>query len=365
MNKATRPVVLLLFGGSSAEHEVSVRSAANVAAAIDGDKYDLRLAGIDKKGRWVLIDDPGFFGKHAVVSYRREKELFLPPDGSRTLWSLFDRKPFCTVDVVFPLIHGTFGEDGTLQGLLQLAGVPFVGSGVLSSAVCMDKDFTKRMLRDAGVAVGRFLVFRFCDNRDFRAIREELGFPLFVKPANLGSSVGISRVNDEKELARAMERAFRYDTKILVEEAITGREIECAVLGNETPVASVSGEIVPANGFYSYEAKYIDEKGARLVIPAQVSEQDEGRIKSLAVRSYEVLGCEGLARVDCFLLPDGGLLVNEVNTLPGFTSISMYPKLFEASGVGARELTDRLIRFGIERHERQKKLIRAFEVPGE
>ncbi len=364
-NKTRRPILLLLFGGKSAEHEVSVRSAENVAAAIDGKKYDLRLAGIDKKGRWVLIDDPGFFKKHAVVPYRREKELFLLPDGSGTLWSLFDRRPFCTVDIVFPLVHGSFGEDGTLQGLLQLAGVPFVGSGVLGSAACMDKDFTKRLLRDAGLPVGRFLVFRFCDPRDPVAIRDALGFPLFVKPANLGSSVGISRVQGEEELAQAMEHAFRYDSKILVEEAVTGREIECAVLGNEAPVASVPGEIVPADGFYSYEAKYIDKEGARLVVPASLDEQEADRIKSLAVRSYEVLGCEGMARIDCFLLPEGGLLVNEVNTIPGFTSISMYPKLFEATGVGACELADRLIRFGIERHERQKKLVRALERSGE
>jgi len=360
-----RPLLLLIFGGRSAEHEVSVRSAANVASAIDGGKYDLRLAGIDKKGRWVRIDDPDFFRTHTVVPYRREKELFLVPDGSRTLRSFSDHKPFCTVDIAFPLIHGSNGEDGTLQGLLQLAGIPFVGSDVLGSAVCMDKDFTKRLLRDAGIPVGRFLVFRSCDAVDKAAVRDELGYPLFVKPANLGSSVGIRRAHNEEELASAMENAFRYDTKILVEEEIQGREIECAVLGNEKPVASAPGEIIPADGFYSYEAKYINEDGARLAVPASLHEKDAGRIRSLAVRCYAVLGCAGMARVDCFLQHGGGLLVNEINTIPGFTSISMYPKLFEAAGMPVSELIDRLIRFGIERYERHEKLLRAFARRGE
>jgi D-alanine-D-alanine ligase len=362
----SKPMVLLLFGGRSTEHEVSVRSAENVKNALDREKYDLLLIGIDKRGRWVLVDDPDFFRNNSIVSYEEMSEVYLPPvPGSRTLTMVRKDRRLGPIDVVFPLLHGSFGEDGTVQGLLRLCDLPFVGADVLGSAVGMDKDFMRRLLREAGIPVPRFRAFRWCDPIDTALLRKDLGFPLFVKPANLGSSVGISRVQGEDEFKTAVEMAFCYDTKIVVEEEIVGREIECSVLGNESPVASVPGEIVPVHEFYSYEAKYIDEEGARLLVPADLKASEKERIQRLAVESFFVLGCEGLARVDFFLKNDGSVVVNEINTLPGFTSISMYPKLWVESGIAQSELVERLIALGFERHEREKRLLRSFSLPGE
>jgi D-alanine-D-alanine ligase len=361
--------VLLLFGGRSAEHEVSVRSAFNVARAVDSTKYDLLLVGIDRNGRWVLVDGRSFFDMHRVVPYTEKDEVILPPVcGSRMLVPVHAAgkrtERFGPIDIVFPLLHGSFGEDGTLQGLLRLCDVPFVGAGVLGSAVGMDKDFMKRILKEAGIPIPRFSVLRWCDRKDLPSAARGIGLPLFVKPANLGSSVGISMVKDEQELEDAVEKAFGYDTKIVIEEAVRGREIECAVLGNESPVASAPGEIVPSGDFYSYEAKYIDEDGARLIVPADLKEQEAEKVRRLAVESFLVLGCEGMARVDFFLKSDGTVLVNEINTIPGFTDISMYPKLFEETGVPQTELIDRLIRLGLERYEREKTLRRDISQSG-
>ena len=355
----------ILFGGRSAEHEVSLQSAKNVAEAIDKDKYDVALIGIDKSGKWLLPDQSQFLldaGDPKLIKLNRQNEasVALVPQSGGALTDLSGGGAHGSLDIVFPILHGPFGEDGTVQGLLKLAGVPFVGAGVLGSAVGMDKDVMKRLLRGAGVPIAEYLAFRPDDLLDFDAIAARLGLPFFVKPANLGSSVGVHKVTDRESFERAAEDAFAYDMKILIEEFIDGRELECAVLGNRQPQASVVGEIVPSHDFYSYEAKYIDEHGAALEIPADIPESVSEDIRALAIRAFETLECEGLGRVDCFLKADGGLIVNEINTIPGFTKISMYPRLWEASGVSYAELINRLIQLGLERFEREAKLKTSF-----
>jgi D-alanine-D-alanine ligase len=268
--------------------------------------------------------------------------------------------PLGKIDVLFPVLHGPYGEDGTIQGLAKLADVPCVGAGVLGSAVGMDKDVMKRLLRDAGIPIAPFRTVlsarRHEAGQSYEDMTRTVGPRLFVKPANLGSSVGISRVSSRVEYDRALELAFQYDSKVIVEAEVVGREIECSVLGNEDPVASVPGEIVPADGFYSYEAKYLDVNGAELRVPAPLDEQETRTVRETAVHTFQALCCEGMARVDGFLTPDGRFVVNEINTIPGFTRISMYPKLFEASGISYGELVDRLIDLAIARHERERGL---------
>jgi D-alanine-D-alanine ligase len=359
----------LLFGGRSAEHEVSLASARNVATAMDRNRYEILLLFIDREGSWGYVDDPGFldaFCEGRALTPKVTRRLFVQPSqaGAPFLVSPEGEGPG-SVDVIFPVLHGTFGEDGTLQGLLALCGIPFVGCGVLASAVGMDKDVMKRLFREAGIPTPRFTAFGWHqkDSIGFERVRDELGLPLFVKPANLGSSVGIRKVKDSKEFRNALGEAFLYDHKIVIEEFIDGREIECSVLGNEHPAASLPGEVIPQQEFYSYDAKYLDDAGALLRVPADLADSDARRVQDLAIRSYRTLCCEGMARVDFFLCPDGRLLVNELNTIPGFTSISMYPKLWEASGVSQASLIDRLIRLALERSERERSLRRSFTSP--
>ncbi len=350
----------ILFGGKSAEHEVSLRSARNVADAISKDKYGLVLIGIDKNGHWLLKNNSDFLLSKANQSIptlvKGGKEVALIPESGGGIERVGQTGEKARVDVVFPILHGPFGEDGTVQGLLKLADVPFVGAGVLGSAVGMDKYVMKRLLRDASIPIAKFLMFRTGEKIDFKKIKKELGLPLFIKPANMGSSVGVSKVRDEKEFKRAVKEAFTFDTKIVIEECVRGREIECGILGNEKPIASVPGEVIVRDDFYSYEAKYIDEDGARLEIPAKLDKKTATRIQELALKTFITLECSGLGRVDFFLKDNGEILVNEINTLPGFTSISMYPKLFEASGISYSELIDRLITLAIERHKKEKQL---------
>lgn len=355
----------ILFGGKSAEHEVSLQSAKNVADAIDRDKYDVALIGIDKSGQWLLPDQSQYLinasdPKRIKLNREDEASVALVPQSGGELTDLTAGGAHSSISVIFPILHGPFGEDGTVQGLLKLAGVPFVGAGVLGSAVSMDKDIMKRLLRDAGIPICDYLVFKRGDLLDFDAIAEELGLPFFVKPANLGSSVGVHKVTDRETFDGAIENAFAYDMKILIEEFVDGRELECAVLGNRDPKASVVGEIVPGHDFYSYEAKYIDEQGAALEIPANIPEAVSDAIRALAIRTFEALECEGLGRVDCFLKKDGDVIVNEINTIPGFTKISMYPRLWEASGISYSELINRLIELAIERFEREQTLKTSF-----
>ena len=259
------------------------------------------------------------------------------------------------MDVVFPVLHGPFGEDGSMQGLLKILNIPFVGPSVLGSAVGMDKDVMKKLLKEGGVLIGKFITLHKGEKILFKDIKKTLGLPIFIKPANMGSSVGVSKVKNEKEWDSALLEAFKYDTKIVIEEMIYGREIECSVLGNADPIASLPGEIIANQDFYSYDAKYID-KGSVSVIPAKLDEKTTKKVKELAVKTFKVLNCEGMGRVDFFVKKNGAVLVNEINTIPGFTDISMYPKLWEASGISLKNLLDQLIFLAIERFEREAKL---------
>jgi D-alanine-D-alanine ligase len=329
----------IIFGGKSAEHEVSLQSARNIVDALDPDRFDATLIGIDKQGHWHASDRDGFL-LHADDPARIALHpsgrgvAVIPGDASQPLRALQPAQALERLDVAFPIVHGTLGEDGALQGLLRMAGLPFVGSGVLGSALAMDKDVAKRLLRDAGLEVAPFACIRRADaaQADFAVLAKQLGLPLFVKPANQGSSVGVSKVHDAAGFDAALRLALAYDHKALVESAIEGREIECAVLGNDTPQASVCGEVVVHDAFYSYETKYISESGAEVVVPAAIDDATQERIRAVALRAYRVLECAGLARVDVFLCADGRIVINELNTLPGFTRISMYPKLGRPAG---------------------------------
>ncbi len=348
--------VALLFGGRSAEHDVSVLSAANVFRALDPARYDTVPIGITRSGTWIVCAVEG--GAFPAAVPEKGPRVALVPGGSGRLAFLPEpgeaaQNSPLAVDVVFPVLHGPFGEDGTVQGAAEIAGVAYVGSGVLGSAAAMDKDVAKRLMRDAGLPIARFLAFTLPDAPDFEMVAAELGRPVFVKPARLGSSVGISKAATKEEFAQAVAEAFRHDRKILVEEYVLGREIECGVLEGEdgSLTASLPGEIVPSNrhGFYTYEAKYLDDEGAAIKVPADLPRPVGDRVRKLSIEAFRALGCEAMARIDFFLREDGGLVVNEVNTLPGFTNISMYPKVMEAIGVGYRELVDRLIRHALAR----------------
>ena len=353
---AERLRVALMFGGRSAEHDVSVMSARNVFLALDPKRYETIPIGITRSGVWLLCSLEGGAFPSAVPESGQIVALVPGGGGRLAILSETDgAAPDLTraVDVVFPVLHGPFGEDGTVQGLAEIAGVPYVGSGVLGSAAAMDKDVAKRLMRDRGLPIPRFLSFTQGETPSFDAAVADLGRPLFVKPARLGSSVGISKAGTGQEFARAIGEAFRHDRKILVEEYVRGREIECGVLEGEdgSLIASLPGEIVPSNrhGFYTYEAKYLDEEGAAIKVPADLPSAVSDKVRKLAIEAFRALGCEGLARVDFFLREDGKLMVNEVNTLPGFTNISMYPKVFEAMGISYSELVDRLIRHALVR----------------
>jgi D-alanine-D-alanine ligase len=385
----------ILFGGRSGEHEVSLLSAASVFNAIDKSKYEVVPIGITKEGRWVTAADAerllGGKASASAPAHLRAGDpdatpgaavlasgeaVIVPPEPHRQSSSL---TPFQTeaslarrasdrainVDIIFPVLHGTFGEDGTIQGLLELADLPYVGAGVLGSAAGMDKDIMKSLFRAAGLPVVRHVtVLRSDWEADARKIHKLVGsklkYPLFVKPANLGSSVGISKARDRRELAPAMKEAAKFDRKIVIEQGVGGkkqkaREIECSVLGNDRPAASVPGEIVPGKEFYDYTAKYLDE-GSQLIIPAKLSRAETKRVQQLAISAFKAVDCSGLARVDFLMDPKTRkIYLNEINTMPGFTSISMYPKLWAATGLAYPELIERLIQLGLERHQEKKK----------
>jgi D-alanine-D-alanine ligase len=356
--------VAVLFGGRSAEHEISCLSARSVIDALDPERTEVVPIGISRDGRWHRLSGPPALptetGKMPEVTEGSGTEVGLAAEGgSRELVAADgSREP---IDVVFPVLHGPSGEDGTIQGLFELAGVPYVGAGVLGSAIGMDKDVQKRLFLQSGLPVGPFETVHEKDWGDDResveASAEALGFPLFTKPTSLGSSVGVSKVGSGAELAAGLDEAFRYARYALLEKAAEGaREIECAVLGNDEPVASVAGEIVPeGHDFYDYEAKYLDEDGAQLLIPADLKPEVLEEVQRLAVAAFRTTRCAGMARVDFFLLGEDELWVNEVNTIPGFTSISMYPKLWESSGLPYAELVERLLDLAIERHEADRK----------
>jgi D-alanine-D-alanine ligase len=379
----------VLFGGRSGEHEVSLLSAASVLKAINPEKYEVVPIGITKEGRWVSsahaekmlagekqvestqhlrAGDPQATEAAAVLS-KGETVIVPPVPQSESLVPLESaaggNDHAIHVDVVFPVLHGTFGEDGTIQGLFELADIPYVGAGVLGSAAGMDKDIMKRLFAAAGLRIVKHVTFlrnqwQKDQKKIVREVERQLKYPVFVKPANLGSSVGISKARNRKELAPAIETAGNYDRKIVVEQGVGGkkhkaRELECAVLGNDAPKASVVGEIIPGGEFYDYNAKYIDE-GSRPVIPAEITKKQMKAVQEMAVRAFQAVDCSGLARVDFLMDPKTeNIYANEINTMPGFTSISMYPKMWAASGLAYPELIDRLIQLALERHAEKKK----------
>jgi len=364
-NKRLR--VGVIFGGRSGEHEVSLASAASVIRALDPEKYEAVPIGIAKDGRW-FIGTPA--QKMLPDVLRQGHRVMLSADPSvGALLPLEERAAGSQrVDVIFPVLHGTFGEDGTVQGLLDLAGLPYVGSGVIGSAVGMDKDMAKRLFLQAGLPVGEFLAILRSEwesgrERILKAVAKKFRFPLFVKPATLGSSVGMTKVHKREELGAALNLAAEFAQKILVERNIRGREIEVSVLGNDEPKASIPGEIIPHREFYDYTAKYLEE-GTRLEIPAKLPKAQVTRFQDYAVRAFRCLECRGMARVDFFLeKPSGRVYLNEINTIPGFTSISMYPKLWEASGISYRELIDRLIQLALADHREKQRTKYTIELP--
>jgi D-alanine-D-alanine ligase len=332
------------MGGRSSEHEISVASARSVLAALDPERYESVTVEIARDGRWEL--GAGANGRTPELGVARRAAETLPVPAASAVPATL-----AAVDVVLPILHGPFGEDGTVQGLLELAGVPYVGPGVAASAVCMDKDLFKAVLRDRGIPVTRSVTLREGDEP-----RTPFGYPVFVKPARLGSSVGITKAHDEEELRAGVALAFEHDEKVLVEEFVAGVEVECGVLGNRRPVASLPGEIVlPDAEWYDYAAKY-DEGGMELLVPPRLPAETIERVQQLSVEAFVATECEGMARVDCFVREDGEVLINELNTIPGFTATSVYAKLFEESGVPYAELLDRLIELALERHERRLRL---------
>ena len=367
--------VAVLYGGRSGEHEVSLQSAASVINNLDRDRFEIVPVAIDKQGRWRLNDISLLEGRKSLPVFKDAPKVILPPNVADTesgsaLIGLGEGGEAKPIDVVFPVVHGPLCEDGTIQGLLELADVPYVGCGVLASAVAMDKEMAKRVARDAGIPIVPYLALKHEQwkkekDRAAEKIQRELGYPVFVKPANLGSSVGVHKVADTGGLNAALEDAFRYDVKVLAEVAIDAREIELAVLENSDPGAeplvSVPGEINPTHEFYSYAAKYLDENGAELIIPANLGAEQTRQAQEIAGSAFSAIECEGMARVDLLLDRSvGKFYFNELNTIPGFTSISMYPKLWEASGISYQELLSRLVDLAVSRHRRKRTLVREF-----
>lgn len=356
-----KKTIAIVFGGQSSEHEVSLQSARNVINAIDRGSYDITLIGVDKLGRWLRFDENDYLlnandPAKITLSPSGNYLSLLPGSAGGQFIEVESGVALARIDAVFPLIHGCFGEDGSLQGLLRLLNIPFVGPDVVGSAVCMDKDVTKRLLRDAGIAVAPFVVLTRNQSADFSALVEQLGLPLFVKPASQGSSVGVSKVTDEAGFITALALAFSYDHKVLIERGMVGREVECAILGNREPQASVCGEVIANDEFYAYDTKYLNDGQARIAIPAELADGLADQVREVALQAYRVLECSGMARVDFFVTAAREIIINEVNTIPGFTSISMYPKLWQASGLSYAALIDRLIVLALERADEARLL---------
>jgi D-alanine-D-alanine ligase len=378
--------VAIIFGGQSSEHEVSRVSAESVVKNINRAEYDVTMIGITRDGRWLTYDGPveklGNGEWQAIAESKAQKRLLeesiskrvdakLDEVGNTALINSSVRNIFLAagaeggnikIDVVFPVLHGCNGEDGTIQGLFELAGIPYVGSGVIGSAMGMDKGYAKIVFESEGIPQGKYLVFnrkQLVHSIDsvFSKVESTLTYPCFIKPSNAGSSVGVSKAHDREELEKALELAAKYDRRIIVEEFINGREMECGVLGNDEPIASIVGEIVPSNEFYDYRAKYIDN-GSKAIIPADIPQETVDKIRYYAIKAFKALDCAGPSRVDFFVHKETAeIFINEINTLPGFTSISMYPQLWEASGVSYTELISRLIELAIDRHEDCKREI--------
>ncbi|CAJ0990829.1 D-alanine--D-alanine ligase [Pantoea sp. Nvir] len=359
----TKLRVGIVFGGKSVEHEVSLQSAKNILAAIDKTRFEPVLLGIDKQGKWHLNNSSNFLANAKnptliALNYSGEILALVPGDTQNQVIARYNGRPLAQLDVIFPVAHGTFGEDGSLQGLLRMTTLPFVGSGVLSSAVSMDKHFTKCLLRDAGLQLAPWISVTKKKRSLIKAyeVIAHLGLPLFIKPANQGSSVGISKVDKLEAFEHALDLAFTFDHKVLIEKCITGREIECAILGNDEPYASPCGEVIVHDTFYNYETKYISKTGAKIQVPAVIDSQTSDLIRTIAIKAFQKLECSGMARVDFFLTEANKIFVNEINTLPGFTDISMYPKLWEAGGISCCNLITRLIELALESHQQKMQL---------
>jgi D-alanine-D-alanine ligase len=345
--------VAVLFGGRSGEHEVSVVSARSVMAALDPGRWDVVPIAITRGGAWLSPAESSAAFDPGVARFEGEA-------GGSVLRSAAAMEALASCDIAFPLVHGTYGEDGTLQGFLEIAGIPYAGCGVAASAIGMDKALMKALFRESGIRVAKYLVIRsweytLTQNLSMQAIEESIGYPCFIKPANGGSSVGITHARSREDLPEAFAAAMAYDDKIVIEETVHGREVECSVLGNEYPEASLVGEIEPDRDFYDYESKYAASSTTGLHIPARIDAATTAKVRELAVRMFQVMGCEGYARVDFFATDDGEVIANEVNTIPGFTSISMYPKLWHASGLGYTDLLTRILELGFERFQRRQR----------
>lgn len=358
--------IALIFGGQSAEHEVSVNSAKNIYEAMDKNLFEVLLVGISKKGTWYHFESNQVFSKHPSLFDEKVhadgKPISLITEGGKPYLFYLDTKERNSVDAAFPIIHGTHGEDGSIQGLFKMMGLPFVGCGVLACSAGMDKDVMKRLFQQAGIKTARFHTLTRKKMMTYQQLKDSLGSVFFIKPVNMGSSVGVHKIKSEADFKTKLEDAFLYDHKVIAEEFIQGREIECSVMGHEEDAkASVAGEVVAHHEFYSYEAKYLDPNGAAIIIPAKLNEQTMQDVRKLAIRTYETLNCQGLTRVDFFLKENGEIYVNEINTLPGFTKISMYPKMWEATGLGYTQLITDLIRLAFEKHDMDKKLKTSFD----
>ena len=353
----TKPVIAIIAGGPSSEHQVSLLSAYNILQAIDQQKYHPVLLAVDRAGEWHYRADNRLIlhpqQADQVKINPDSQTVCLLPDGKAQVFDLDMKKPLFQLTAAFPIIHGPMGEDGNLQGLLNWAGVPFVGPDVLGSAVAMDKAVTKALLDQAGLPVVPYQVVRQGQSLpDWSEITGQLGSPVFIKPCNAGSSIGVSKVKQTPELHPAMKQALKYDQRVLIEQTITGTELECSVWGNDRPQASVVGQVVPRHEFYSYQAKYLDPEGADLLIPASISQSVQQQVQSLAVQAFQALNLTGMARVDFFYQPDTGqLYINELNTLPGFTNISMFPQLCQQTGLSYSQLIDELIHLAISYHQ--------------
>lgn len=351
--------IVIVFGGRSSEHEVSLNSAKNIFKALDKKKYIPLLVGVSKEGTWYLIEEKTFLNKSSLLDSDMNQETPISLVSFQGQTSIVNMKNFekTSFDCIFPIIHGTNGEDGSLQGYFKILNVPFVGCGVLSSAICMDKEFMKVTLSNKGIANSKYVVVRKENSATYNQLTSQLGSPFFIKPANAGSSVGVHKIKTEDEYMKKIVDSFLYDHKIIAEEFIQGREIECSVMGlNHDAKAATPGELNVKHEFYSYEAKYLDENGADIIIPAKLSPQKTEEIRSLAKKTFEAMGCDGMARVDFFMKANGELVVNELNTLPGFTKISMYPMMWETHGLPYTELISELIDLAFVKYDRDAKI---------
>lgn len=344
-------VVGIICGGQSVEHEVSVLSAKSIFTFLDRKKFTPKMIGVDKKGKWFFLDE------EVLKRIYLEKKIFALDDFPEVFANpIIFEEIAQQVDILFPIIHGTYGEDGCFQGLFKTLGIPLVGPSLSDAYLCFDKEVGKRLLEADGLLVPKFLIYLSEKSVSFEEVSKKLGLPVFVKPSNSGSSVGISKAFTKKDFDIAVAEAFKFDTKIIVEEYIKGQELECSVMGYKDPIVSLPGEVIPHHEFYSYEAKYLDENGASFIIPARLDKDITHHLQKTALEAYKCLRCQGLARIDFFLTKDSKLYINELNTLPGFTSISLFPRLWEQSNISYEEVLTRLIGYAFERVEEEKKL---------